>query len=93
VGSDPAFYPLEQQISGTYVWNNLYNGNNIEPFVDTGGSQRFYIQANRDYFVSAGKPGALSGYTAYTYPHPLISGATPPASSKIPKPPSDIQLQ
>jgi hypothetical protein len=93
VGSDPALYPLEQQITGTYVWNNLYNGTNVEPYVDAGGSQRFYIQANRDYFVSASKPAALSGYTAYPYPHPLISGVIPPASGKVSRPPSDILLQ
>jgi hypothetical protein len=80
-------YPMRGQISGTYVWNNLYLGINRVPKVDTAGVQALYIQANRDYFVSASRPAALSSYTPYTYPHPLRNAGSPPRS------PQDLTVQ
>jgi hypothetical protein len=79
--SDGSRYPLPQQLSKTYVWNNLFNGVNQTPGVDSRGVQELYIQANRDYFVSTAKPGALA-YTRFAYPHPLrgTSASTPPAA-------------
>ncbi len=85
VGSSTAFYPLPQQVSGTYIWNNLYQGVNQSGQVDPSGVQRQYIQPGRDYFVSTGKPAALSSYTPYTYPHPLRGtlGVPPSAPSSL----------
>jgi hypothetical protein len=81
-------YPMAEQIAGTYVWNNLYQGVSRVPAVNPTGVQRLYIQAGRDYFVSAAKPGALSSYTPYTYPHPLRNiGVTPP------NPPQNLSIQ
>lgn len=75
--TDGTHYPLPQQISGTYIWNNVYNGTNQLPAVDKAGVQTLYIQANRDYFASTSKPTALSSYAPYTYPHPLREPAAP----------------
>jgi hypothetical protein len=71
VTDSPSRYPLAQQISGSYFWNNNYSGANQSPIVDSSGYQGFYVQAGRDFFVSASKPAALSSYTPYAYPHPL----------------------
>jgi hypothetical protein len=88
VVSDASRYPLPQQVSGTYVWNNLFRGVNQPPVVDDRGIQSLYIQAGRDYFVSAGKPAALSAYTPLAYPHPLRSGG-----SVVPNPPQNLRAQ
>jgi hypothetical protein len=71
VTDSPSQYPLPQQISGSYFWNNKYNGSNILPVVDQGGYQPTYIQSNRDYFTSTTKLPTLASYVPYTYPHPL----------------------
>jgi hypothetical protein len=67
-GSD---YPAPHQVTGSYFWSNLYNGVNVAPVVSRDGSSTVYIQEGRDIFTSESKPSALSGYNAYTYPHPL----------------------
>ena len=41
-----------------------------------------YLVAGRDYFIGTQKPG----YTKYTYPHPLRSGATGP------RPPTNLRI-
>jgi len=79
VVTDASLYPLPQQVSGTYAWNNLFQGVNQSPVVDSGGVQRLYIQSGRDYFASASKPAALSSYAPYTYPHPLRNTGTAPS--------------
>jgi hypothetical protein len=83
-------YPMSEQISGTYFWNNTYNGINQSPSVDQRGVQRTYIQPGRDYFVSSGKPAALSTYGEYAYPHPLrtVGDTTAPLS-----PPQNLQVR
>jgi hypothetical protein len=85
--TDGSHHPLSEQISGSYFWNNLYLGINREPTVDTQGVQPLYIKANRDYFVSASKPAALSLYEPFPYPHPL-RGTSPP-----PNPPQGLNLR
>lgn len=45
------------------------------------------IQLNRDYFLSA-RPG----WTAYTYPHPLVSGGTP-IDTTPPEAPTGVTIQ
>jgi len=39
--------------------------------INSDGGTRNYIQEGRDVFTSDTKPAAMSGYNAYTYPHPL----------------------
>jgi len=65
------WYPLPGQIRGTYLWNNLLRGINQSPTVVSNLYVSTYLQANRDFWVSKGKPAALAGYTPYPYPHPL----------------------
>jgi hypothetical protein len=72
------------------IWNNTGTGNYIDPDIsqyepdECGNNQKIedYIQANRDYVVSA-RPG----YTKYTYPHPLRSG-----TSSRPTPPTNVRI-
>jgi hypothetical protein len=88
-------YPLDQQIMGTYFWNNLYSGANVEPVVDNDLYNSSYIQKNRDYFVAAAKPASLT-YSSYTYPHPLRSvGATSSTTTTAgtpPAPPTGLKI-
>jgi len=88
VGSNTSFYPLPQQVTGTYLWNNLVKGVNSCGSVDAGGVIRSYIKLDRDYFCSATKPTALGSYAPYTYPHPLITNVstTPPQTVPPPAP-------
>ena len=66
----------------SYFWNNLFNGTNQTP-TPWSSQMSTYVQLNRDYFVSTGKPAALSSYSAYAYPHPLRlnSGAPGPPTN------------
>ena len=80
---DGSKYPMSEQISGTYFWNNTYNGANQSPSVDDRGVQRTYIQPGRDYFVSLSKPAALSTYGGFAYPHPLRGGSDAPQNLQI----------
>ena len=55
-----ACYPLPNQVSDTYVWNNLKNGINMTPipFTETIG---IYIAIDRDYWIpSYGTEAALT---------------------------------
>ena len=88
--SNGSNYPLQQQIGRdanrnpepSYFWNNLFNGTNQTP-TPWSSQMSTYVQLNRDYFVSTGKPAALSSYSAYAYPHPLRlnSGAPGPPTN------------
>lgn len=72
------WYPLPGQIRGTYLWNNLLNGANQPPYLDSENYLSTYIQAGRDFWVSTSQPAALAGYSPYTYPHPLRQLIPPP---------------
>jgi hypothetical protein len=64
-----------QALSPVYQWANTINGNPV-----TIGSQTPNIKPNRDWYDSTPKPG----YTPFTYPHPLITGAAkPPAPGNL----------
>jgi hypothetical protein len=66
-----------QALEPIYSWNNKRNGNNIDLAIS---SDSLMLLANRDYYNQTPKPG----YKAYTYPHPLVTGATkPPANLRI----------
>ena len=52
-----------------YSWNNKYGTESVYD-IRAGAAQTF--KENRDYYNDTPKPG----YTPYTYPHPLITGAS-----------------
>jgi len=62
---------MRQATEPCYSWNNRDQNNNLVNFTTgTGGTT---IIQGRDYFNNTPMPG----YTPYTYPHPLASGAGP----------------
>ncbi len=83
VGMDPKTGASEPM----YLWNNTKAG---EPWVLTWKSTKKctatcgefsvsdIIQEGRDYFMSDTKPPEMTGYTPYTYPHPLNDALSPP---------------
>ncbi len=78
-GNWPNSYPYTtseyQQPEPMYIWNNNYNGD-TSPTCGVGNPTQSstYIVQGRDFFNNTQKPG----YTPLAYPHPLISGVTPP---------------
>ena len=71
LAQDGSGYPAPQQVTGSYFWNNLWGGANVMLGINSDGGTRNYIQEGRDVFTSDTKPAGMSGYNAYTYPHPL----------------------
>jgi hypothetical protein len=67
-GANPTPTWLHQVREGCYSWNNIYtpNGHHINWRPASPG-----LLEHRDYFSNT----PLPGYTPYTYPHPLASGA------------------
>ncbi len=57
-----------------YQWANSYNGVANYAYGETVAG--YDIRLNRDYYDNTPKPG----YTPLAYPHPLVSGLTPPNS-------------
>ena len=76
---DGRTYPISDQMRASYVWGNSRNGTPFSSWASpnlVNGCPDLILQ-NRDvYFTS------LSGYTPYTYPHPL-RGEAPPADPEI----------
>lgn len=81
-GDVPVTRPVtwnDQVTDPWYEWNNLRDGStNCSGGADVGfGPETLNIRINEHFFNNA-QPG---GYTPYTYPHPLVSGApSAPAS-------------
>jgi hypothetical protein len=71
VGAMNRNYPrwMQQATEPCYSWNNKDQNNNLVNFVTAIGGAT--IIAGRDYFNNTPMPG----YTPYTYPHPLVTGA------------------
>ncbi len=71
-------YPQTHQCHRVYVWGNT-GQSGVEVKTGTWVPSSNAIQGGRDWYNSA-KPG----YTAYTYPHPLVGGegGTPPGIVK-----------
>jgi hypothetical protein len=59
-------YP-SQTLDPAYCWNNKYNSNDVVFFVHNAVQCDRHIKENRDFYNNKVK----SGYTPYTYPHPL----------------------
>lgn len=72
----PSGWP-DQANDPAYVWNNKINGVISAPISQVPS----VVQEGRDFILTA-KPG----YTPYTYPHPLVSGATVNPGPIIPAP-------
>ncbi|WP_396627726.1 hypothetical protein [Luteitalea sp.] len=77
VGSDPKTAAAEPM----YLWNNIKNGSawtldlaSTSNCTATCGTFAItdIVKPGRDYFVSASKPAAISGYQPYTCPHPVV---------------------
>ena len=67
-GDDPTPVQWPQQlVEPTYAWNNMLNGA-LSPMTSNTPS---HIVEGRDFF-NASRPG----YSPYTYPHPLATGAS-----------------
>jgi len=95
VGIDPKSAASEP----LYIWGNTKNGSPISfiyPAIPAGAitdcgegswTMEDIIQEGRDYFESETKPAAMSGYTPYTYPHPLVCASSPyPETALCPQP-------
>src|SRR3989454_10521327 len=74
----PVAWPHQIQ-DPVYVWSNTFSVTNA-----TVNSEAAQVQPGRDYILDTPKPG----YTAYTYPHPLVSG-----TAALPKPPANLQVK
>lgn len=66
--------PFDQAIEPLYEWNNTKGVTNLNIAIGVAYSQQ--LSEGVDYFTDTVAPG----YTAYTYPHPLVSGGGPPSS-------------
>lgn len=80
---------MNEALEPVHVWGNVDHNSNTVGVSVAGPScleslATFYIVENRDYYLNP-KPG----YTAYTYPHPLVS----PSQGKRPDPPQIIGIK
>lgn len=65
----PCEYPETDQIRNLYIWGNTYTNCDYEVVVNA--EYAHLIQEDRDYFLEE-----MSGYSSYTYPHPLRGGSS-----------------
>jgi hypothetical protein len=82
VGIDPKTAAAEPM----YLWGNTMNGSpwpltnkaTTACTATCGGAFPItdIVQENRDFFKSTTKPAAMSGYTIYTCPHPMVGAGT-----------------
>jgi hypothetical protein len=68
-----------QALEPCYSWNDKYLSTGVS--VNIQGAWSPTIQQGRDYYNNTPMPG----YTPYTYPHPLVGGASPGATPSAPK--------
>jgi hypothetical protein len=75
-GSNQVLQPL-------YAWNNMAGSYSVPLWVDSdsdcAGRTGNIIQRGRDFYDNT----SLSGYTTFTYPHPLRSTVQPPKDLRI----------
>jgi hypothetical protein len=60
-----------QALEPTYSWNDKYTPTNASANVGSGTGNILLQRTGRDHYNNTLTPG----YRAYTYPHPLVSGA------------------
>jgi hypothetical protein len=72
-----------QVLDPIYLWNNSVNNNGSSPltfdlstgwFYACAPVPNTYLLAGREYINNSGNTTAKPGYTAFTYPHPLLTG-------------------
>src|SRR5678815_4788348 len=74
-----------QKIDPVYFWNNVWLWNGGGNGLKIANYHPNLIRENVHYFDEKGpKPG----YTEYVYPHPLVSGSTPPPQPTTPSAPT-----
>jgi hypothetical protein len=57
-------YPAPDQINDLHIWDNKYEGKEVEPFMRDRGMVRQHIKKDRDYFMKK-----KAGYKAYPFPY------------------------
>lgn len=57
-------YPAPDQINDLHIWNNKYEGKDVEPFIRDRGMVRQHIKKDRDYFLKK-----KTGYKPYPFPY------------------------
>ncbi len=76
-----------QAESKCYLWNNVL----VNCTAATSHNDPTYVVEGRDYVISSDASAKPSGYTPFTYPHPLQTGSgSIPAA---PNPPTHLRLQ
>ncbi len=69
-----------QGVDACYSWNNTNDGAPFNSF----NAETANIRSGVHFFANTQKPG----YTAYAYPHPLVSGGATPSPSPAPTAPA-----
>jgi hypothetical protein len=77
----PVDWP-NQRLEPSYAWNNTLKGSPGRMVSETS-----HIVEGRDFFNSP-----MPGYTPYVYPHPLVTGASPPTTTTA-APPTNLQVR
>lgn len=72
----PTVTAATQSDDPVYEWGNTKNSGTVNLNPTIAAEYSLQVRANEHYFVDTVAPG----YTAYTYPHPLRDGGSPPAS-------------
>ena len=90
-GATPTAAWPHQALEPCYSWNNIYTPDgthlNISP---SNVNPPQLLVAGRDFYNDTPMPG----YTPYTYPHPLVGGATPtPTPTPAPSPAAPTNLR
>ena len=84
-GGSPAVPPgWNNQVNDPcYEWNNTMGATNVN-----FSSKTNMVRSGTHFFNDTVAPG----YTAYTYPHPLVSGSAPPPPPVQPRPPTHLRI-
>jgi hypothetical protein len=78
-----------QALEPCYSWNNTYTptGASLSNYLYQGDGPKNYLLEGRDFYNDTHKPG----YTPYTYPHPLVGGASP-TPAQTPSAPQNLRV-
>lgn len=73
-----------------WIWNNTCNNcGSLFGYNDKGSG---CIRENKEYYLRAPKAGdPVESYSKYTYPHPLVSGGSPPDTTP-PETPQNVEI-